>query len=93
MDSMLKLSLVELVSEIQNKRISPIELMTAVIERLTDLLELNRDNLTVEPARAAILLRGLIFVYSHQLLNPDQHMTPEQLVSALCNGILTPEAR
>jgi len=66
--------------------------MTAVIEALTGLLERNQDNLTIEPARAAILLRGLVFIYSHQLLNPDQHMTPEQLVSALCNGILTPEA-
>jgi len=69
------------------------EAMTAVLDALTDLLERNRDGLAVEPFRAAILLRGLIFIHSHRLLNPDQRMTPEQLVSALCNGILTPEAR
>lgn len=36
MDSMLELSLVELVSEIRNRRISPVELMKAVIERMAE---------------------------------------------------------
>ena len=36
MDSMLRLSLVELVSEIRNRKISPVELMEAVIERMDE---------------------------------------------------------
>ena len=65
--------------------------MTAVVDGLTRLLERHQDTLTIAPAQAAFLLRGLVFVYAHKLLNNAQHMTPEQLVSALCNGIQTRE--
>ncbi len=67
------------------------ESMAAVITALARLLERHRDRLVVEPGQAAILLRGLVFVHSHRLLNPDQQLAPEQIVSVLCNGILARE--
>jgi hypothetical protein len=64
--------------------------MAAVAAGLTQLLERHEDQLTVAPAQAAILLRGLIFSNAHQLLH-DQTMNPTQLVDVLLNGIAAPE--
>ena len=61
--------------------------MAAVADALTQLLEPHKDRLTVEPAQAAILLRGLLFANAHHLLHGDRHMKPEQLVDVLLNGI------
>ncbi len=36
MDEMLKLSLIELIAEIQNRKISPVELMQAVVSRIEE---------------------------------------------------------
>lgn len=69
------------------------EAMAAVAAALAHLMERHRDRLSVEPAQAAILLRGLIFANAHHLLNPDQRMTPQQIVGVLLNGIAAPEIR
>lgn len=68
------------------------EAMAEVAAALTRLLEPHRHRLSVEPAHAAILLRGLIFTNTHQLLHADETMTPEQLADVLLNGIAAPEA-
>ncbi len=62
--------------------------MAAVAEALTRLLDPHQDRLTVAPAQAAILLRGLLFANAHQLLHGDEHMSPAQLVDVLLNGIV-----
>ncbi len=66
--------------------------MAEVATALSQLTERHRDRLNVDPTQAAILLRGLIFSNTHQLLHGDHHLTPEQLVDVLLNGIATPEA-
>ena len=68
------------------------EAMAAVAEALTGLFNRHRRQLTVAPGEAAILLRGLIFANTHQLLHGDQHLTPRQLVDVLLHGIATTEA-
>lgn len=69
------------------------ESMAAVAKALTQLMERHKDQLDVEPRQAAILLRGLLFANAHQLLHGDEHMTPQQLVDVLLNGITSPESR
>ncbi len=69
------------------------EAMAEVAKSLTALMERHSDMLTVQPRQAAILLRGLVFTNAHDLLAADGRMTPEQLVSAIGNGIFTAEAR
>lgn len=64
------------------------ESMTAVASALTTLLERHRDRLRVEPARAAIFLRGAVFTNSHPLLASAGRMELESLVSVLCDGIV-----
>ncbi len=66
------------------------ESMAAVAAALTQLMKRHRNRLSVAPEQAAILLRGLVFANAHHLLNPDQRMTPKQLVDVLVNGIATP---
>ncbi len=65
------------------------ESMETVAASLADLLERHREHLRVEPARAATLLRGLVFANSHQMLAPDDKMTSEQLIEVLTVGIVT----
>jgi AcrR family transcriptional regulator len=65
--------------------------MAAVATALTQLLTRHKDQLTVAPEQAAILLRGLIFSNAHQMLSAEQHMSPAQLVAVLLNGIAAPE--
>jgi AcrR family transcriptional regulator len=62
--------------------------MAAVAAALTKLLERHRDRLLVEPAQAAMLLRGLVFTNTHPLLAAAERMGPERLVSVLCDGIV-----
>jgi AcrR family transcriptional regulator len=63
------------------------ESMAAVIDSLTRLLEPHRDRLNVEPSRAAVFLRGLVFTNGHPLLAVPGRMSSAQLVEVLLNGI------
>ena len=63
------------------------EAMTGVIDSLTRLLEPHRDRLSVEPSRAAVFLRGLVFTNGHPLLAMPGRMSSAQLVEVLLNGI------
>ena len=65
--------------------------MAAVAEALTQLMEYHEDRLSVDPAQAAILLRGLLFANAHQLLHGDRHLAPSQLVDVLLHGVITAE--
>ena len=65
--------------------------MAAVATALTELLDRQQNRLRVPPEQAAIMLRGLIFANAHQLLHGDQHLSPEQMVDVLVNGIATSE--
>ncbi len=67
------------------------ESMAAVAKALTHFMERHVAQLAVDPRQAAILLRGLVFTNAHHLLSQDERFSPEELVSALCNGILGPE--
>ncbi len=59
----------------------------AVTEALTDLLEVHRDDLSIEPVRAASALRGLIFAVRHPMLPHEQRLSVEEAVDILISGI------
>lgn len=67
--------------------------MAAVAAALTNLMKRHRARLSVPPAQAANLLRGLVFSNAHHLLHGDQRMAPQQIVDVLLNGIVAEEAR
>lgn len=59
----------------------------AVTETLTELLDTHREELSIEPVRAAAAFRGLIFAIRHPMLPPDQRLTVEEAVTILMSGI------
>ena len=61
--------------------------MAAVVTALATLMGRHRTSLRVEPEGAAVILRGLAFTNAHQVLAPDDKMTPEQLVDVLLHGV------
>lgn len=67
------------------------EAMAAIVTSLAEVMERHRSRLSVEPGRAAIILRGLVFANAHPMLRADERMTPEQLVDVLLAGILRQE--
>ena len=69
------------------------ESMAAVAQALTRFMERHVEQLTVDPRQAALLLRGLVFTNAHHMMSDDERLSTEQLVSALCHGILGPESR
>jgi AcrR family transcriptional regulator len=56
---------------------------------LTDVFEPHRDELTVDPATAAVLLRTLVLGSRHPGANPAHRLTPEQITDALLDGVRT----
>lgn len=64
----------------------------AVTETLTELLEVHRDELSIEPVRAASALRGLIFAVRHPILDEEQRLTIEEAVTILISGITNRES-
>ena len=69
------------------------ESTNAVAAALTQLFSRHRDRLQVEPAQAAVLLRNMAFTNIHPHLAPAEKISSEQMVSALCFGIIKPEVR
>ena len=59
----------------------------AVLEMLTEVFEDHRDELTVEPRTAALLLRTLAFGSRHPGVHSDERLTPKQITDALLDGI------
>jgi AcrR family transcriptional regulator len=56
---------------------------------LTDVFEPHRDELTVDPATAAVLLRTLVLGSRHPGANPRHRLTPAQITDALLDGVRT----
>ncbi len=60
----------------------------ATLAALTALLERHADELRVDPRRAAIAFRGLIFANAHPMAAPDEKTTPAEIVDLLLGGIV-----
>jgi AcrR family transcriptional regulator len=56
---------------------------------LTRVFEPHRDELTVDPATAANVLRTLVLGSRHPGVDPDNRLTAEQIVDVLLDGIRT----
>ena len=64
----------------------------AVLSALTDLLDRHSGRLTIEPARAAAALQGLLFARLQPMMAPAERLTIEEIVAILLNGIADPKA-
>jgi AcrR family transcriptional regulator len=58
-------------------------------EMLTDVFEPHRAELTVDPSRAALLLRTLVLGSRHPGWQQSERLTPEDIADALLDGIRT----
>jgi len=59
----------------------------ALLDRLTEVFEPHRAELTVPPRTAALLLRTLVLGARHPGAEHDQVLTPEDIADALLDGI------
>ena len=59
----------------------------AILAALTELLSRHSDRLRMNPTRAAIALRGIVFANSHPILGSDERMQPGEIVDLLLHGI------
>ena len=59
----------------------------AVLEMLADVFEEHRDELTVKPATAALLLRTLVLGSRHPGVPHDELLSPQQIADALLDGV------
>jgi AcrR family transcriptional regulator len=69
---------------------SAAEQMTAISTALTAVFERHRDRLVVDPARAATVLRGLIFSNVHPAIAIGERLSAGELVTILLSGIRVP---
>lgn len=67
------------------------EAMSAIVRSLAEILQRHRDQLSVEPSRAATVLRSLIFTNAHEVLTAGERMTPDEMVDILLGGVGTRE--
>ncbi|MEO5709555.1 MAG: helix-turn-helix domain-containing protein [Nocardioidaceae bacterium] len=56
---------------------------------LTDVFEPHRDELTVDPETAAVVLRTLVLGSRHPGSDPAHHLSSEQIATVLLDGITT----
>ncbi len=59
----------------------------AVLDRLTEVFEPHRAELTVEPRTAALLLRTLVLGVRHPGADQEEILTPDDIADALLDGI------
>jgi AcrR family transcriptional regulator len=59
----------------------------ALLDRLTEVFEPHRAELTVEPRTAALLLRTLVLGVRHPGSDQEQSLTPDEIADALLDGI------
>ena len=64
----------------------------AVLSALADLLGRHADRLTIEPARAAAALQGLLFARLQPMMAPAEKLTIEEIVAILLHGLADPKA-
>jgi AcrR family transcriptional regulator len=60
---------------------------SALLDRLTEVFEPHRAELSVEPRRAALLLRTLVLGVRHPGAEPGEVLGPEEIADALLDGI------
>jgi AcrR family transcriptional regulator len=65
----------------------------AVLDRLTDVFEPHRAELTVTPRKAALLLHALVLGARHPGVEPEAVLTPREIADALLDGIATPSSK
>ncbi len=63
-----------------------------LLDRLTEVFEPHRDELAVDPRRAALLLRTLVLGVRHPGTQPEEILTAEQVADVLLDGIRAPRA-
>lgn len=59
----------------------------ALLDRLTEVFEPHRAELSVEPAKAALLLRTLVLGVRHPGADQEHMLTPDEIADALLDGI------
>jgi hypothetical protein len=64
-----------------------------VLDRLTDVFEPHRAELTVTPRKAALLLHALVLGARHPGVEPEAVLTPREIADALLDGIATPSSK
>jgi len=64
-----------------------VESNRATLAALTQLLGRHSDRLRMDPARAAIALRGIVFANSHPIAGPREKLQPGEIVELLLHGI------
>ncbi|HEX5588616.1 MAG TPA: TetR/AcrR family transcriptional regulator [Acidimicrobiia bacterium] len=62
---------------------------TTILHALASVLEPDRAHLSIDPMRAADLLRGLTFASCHPALTVDVPLTPREIVSVVLDGVRT----
>jgi AcrR family transcriptional regulator len=67
------------------------EAMDTIVHSLTTVMERHHHRLSVGPARAAVILRGLVFANTHPMLRAGERMSPEEIVDILLTGVLRSE--
>ena len=64
-----------------------LEANQALLEGLTELFARYRDELTLPPQRAALVLRGLVFGSRHPGMNDVQALDAEEIATAVLSGV------
>jgi hypothetical protein len=59
----------------------------ALLERLTEVFEPHRDELSVAPERAALLLRTLVLGSRNPGVRPQDRLTADEVADVLLHGI------
>ena len=59
----------------------------ALLERLTEVFEPHRDELSVAPERAALLLRTLVLGSRNPGVRPEDRLTADEVADVLLDGI------
>jgi AcrR family transcriptional regulator len=63
------------------------EAQRVVVTALTELFERHERSLQVAPRRAAIVLRGLVFVNNHPRLMPTDRLSATEIVATTLHGV------
>jgi AcrR family transcriptional regulator len=64
-----------------------VDAQRALLDRLTEVFEPHREELSVEPRTAALLLRTLVLGARHPGVGQEQQLRPDQIADALLDGI------
>lgn len=64
-----------------------VESNRATLAALTRLLSRHSERLTIDPDRAALAFRGIVFANSHPIVGPDEKLRPGEIVNLLLHGI------